>query len=163
MRKRRQIARCANRPLRRDAGIDARVDQSYERVNRLRPHAGMPPSQTDGFQCHDEAHGAVGEARAGTDAMRQHKIRLQLGEFVRCDHGLSHLAEPGVDSIDHLASCDHIVDHRMAAFDRCKRTSVDLDWRGVAQYAAQLVEPDLTGHEVNNIVDPFHDCPIQAG
>jgi hypothetical protein len=117
VRERGQVARRADRALRRDARIDARVQQRHHRVDDLGPHSGETAREARHLEQHDEAHHRIVERRADADAMREDQVLLQQLELVGRDVRLRELAEAGVDAVDGPALLD---DARHGARAFCK-------------------------------------------
>ncbi len=109
MRQRGQVARRAHRALGRNARRDAVVGQRQQRLDQFRTHARMAARQADRLGRQDQAHRIGGQIAAGTDAVRQHQVALQLGQLVVRDARVRQLAEAGVDAVDDRVGVDDLL------------------------------------------------------
>ncbi len=112
-----EIARCADRALRRHDGNDVVREHRFQERDRLVANTGGALAQTHQLQRHHQP-GDVGRQRlADAGRMRQHDVLLQLGQIGGVDTNAGELAEAGVDAIDGLAFRDDLRDHLGAALD----------------------------------------------
>jgi hypothetical protein len=96
---RRQVARGADRALRRDPRHEAGVEHRQQRVDHLLAHARAPRARLPALSASISARPAR-QRRADADAVRADQVELQPVELVGRDARAGELAEAGVDAVD---------------------------------------------------------------
>ena len=112
-----EIARRADRALRRHDRRDAARKHRFEERERRRPHARRALRQRAELQRHHEPRRGDGRRLADAGCVRQHDVALELDEIRVGDADAGELAEAGVHPIDRLAAGDDALDRRRAGGD----------------------------------------------
>jgi hypothetical protein len=121
VRQRRQVARGADRALRRDRGHDPGVVQRHQRIHDPGAHAGIAARQAADLRQEDQAHHVVRQQLAGAHRVRQDQVALQLLQLVLRDMGLGQDAEAGIDAVGRIALGHDGPDRGGRGFDRAVR------------------------------------------
>ena len=100
MSQRRQVARGADRSLRRNAGQDVSVDQVDQGLQRLTPNSGGTTRQAGDLQHHQKTRHRIRQQRPDPAGVAENQITLQRLQVFRRDGGVGQQAEAGVDAID---------------------------------------------------------------
>ena len=140
MRERRQVARRADRPLRRNARHDAGVRDVHDQVDDFPAHARVPARERRGLQRHDEPDRRVVEQRPRSRAVRAHERALQLGQPRVVDARAREEAEAGVDAVDGIAAREDLRNRRGRGVHARLRRRVDGESRSVGPDRAQRPE-----------------------
>ncbi len=111
---RREVARGADRALRRNDRRHAAIEHRRDAVDRLRPHAGGALGEAAELQRHHQPRDGDGRRLAHACRVRQHDVALKLREIGLIDPHAGELAEAGVDSVDRLAAGEDALDRRGA-------------------------------------------------
>jgi hypothetical protein len=140
VRERRQVARCADRTLGRNARIDVGVQQLDHRLDDLGTHAGISASEARDLQQQHQAHDLVGQQRTDAYAVREDQVALQQLQLVVGDVGLRELAETRVDAIHRLALRDDCRDRGGAARQARARVRRERERLAAVREAVEVVE-----------------------
>ena len=100
MRQGRQVSGGPHRPLLGDAGIDAGIEQSDQRLDHLEPDAGIATGQAVYLEEQQQADGRLRHQRPGPGGVGKDDGPLQMLQLVPRDAGPRQEAEAGVDPVD---------------------------------------------------------------
>ena len=120
MGERREVARGADRALRRHDGRDAALEHRLEQRERRRAHARGALGERIELQRHHEPRRGDGRGLADAGGVREHDVALELGEVRVGDADAGELAEAGVHPIDRLAARDDALRRRRRPLRRAR-------------------------------------------
>ena len=138
VRERREVARGADRTARRNAWVDALVEQRAQGFDEHQPHTREALGQRDDFHQHDETDDVVIEIFADADGMRAHEVFLQAFEFVAADAHRCQAPEARVDAVDAAAAREQFVDDLGRFRDASARVGRQENLDGLAPRLPQL-------------------------
>ncbi len=144
MGERREVARGADRALRRNDRRHAPVEHRGDAVDRLRPDAGGALREARQLQRHHEPRDRERRRLADAGGVRQHDVALKFCEIGLVDPHGAELAEAGVDSVDGLAALEDALDRRGARRDLGAGCGIEDDL-AAAPDRAPVAEPGLAG------------------
>ena len=127
MRKRREIARRADRPLRRYHWSQPTGEHSLDEQKRLRLHARSALGQAAELQRHHQPRRRDRGWFADPCRVRQDDVALKLRQIGRLDSHGREFAEAGVDSVDRLATGQNPLDRRGARSHAGMMGGIDRD------------------------------------
>ena len=104
VRERRQIARCADGSLPRNARYDARIGHADDQLDHVPANAGIAAGQRGRLERENEPHRRGVERRTRARAVRAHERALQLGQARVVDPRARKETESGIDAVNGLAS-----------------------------------------------------------
>ena len=147
MRKRCQIARCADRPLRGNDRRDAFRQQAFQQLHRLPADARCAAPDGKQFQRQHQPRGIDVERFTNAAAMGEHQIALQLLGILRLDADARQLAEAGIDAIDRFIAIGCFTHQRRRRLDGGLRSIIELHGPALAPDCFQLFKPRFAGNE----------------
>jgi hypothetical protein len=115
MRERREIARRADRPLRRDARNDSGVRERDERFDHAPANPGVAARERGDLERNGETHDGIVDERPGACRVREHERALQLRKPRIVDPRTREQTETRVDAIDRFADATRWSTVRAAA------------------------------------------------
>ena len=104
----------------------------------------MPACKAHRLGGEHQAHYARFQRFAGSDAVRQHQIALQLGQALGRDDGLRELAEAGVDAVGDCACVEYALHHGLRGEQARARLWRQFQVQTACMDAAQAGEIDLS-------------------
>ena len=96
----REVSRGSDRTLRRDHGVDVRVQEGDERLERGAPDARVPFREAVRPEKHQRADGLLGNRLADAGRVTPDEVALQLGELPVRDDDVGELPEAGRHAVD---------------------------------------------------------------
>jgi hypothetical protein len=112
MRERREVARSANRPLRRNDRVDAQPQEVQEPVRHGGPRAREPERQRVHAQHQHRPHDIARQRLAHADGVTDEQVLLEPGGVGPVDRAVRERTEPGGQAVDDRAFVDELIDHR---------------------------------------------------
>ena len=144
----RQVAAGPHGALRRDDGVDARVQHRDQEVEGLGPDAAEALGQHVRAQHHEGARLRLVQRLADAGGVAAHQVELELAQLVARDDDVGEVAEAGVDAVDDLAARDRVVDHAARARDRLARARRETPTGAVAaRHRLEVVEGEARAVE----------------
>ncbi len=145
MRKRRQIARGADRALRGKTRDHARIGELRERVDHFPAHAGMTARQRGDLERDDEPHDRVVEQRSCACCVRAHQRALQFTQAVGVDPRAREGPETRVHAVYDAIFRQHAADGGRRRIDRVPRGRIDDQRRRRGPHTTQDFEREASG------------------
>ena len=145
VRQRCEVARGADRTLRRHIGHEARVVHGQQRVDHHFAHARVAARQAGGLEREHEAHDLGRERFADADAVRADQVELQRLQLRLADALVGQLAKAGVDAVDRHVAVGGALHHALAGADRIARRDRNAQLDHIAVNRLQLFQRDAAG------------------
>ena len=158
MGERREVARCADRSLRRNEGNQAGVVNGEERIDHGLANARVAARETRRLETEDQPDDRRGERIADADAVRADQVELQLRQVGAVDPRAGELAEAGVDAVDRRIAGRGPLHDRGAGADALARCGVDPQRRAAGVQSLQVVERQRTTDEIHQSIGRFRPC-----
>ena len=149
MGERREVARCADRSLRRNERNQAGVVNGEKRIDHRLANARVAARETRRLEAEDQPDDRRGERVADADAVRADQVELQLRQVGAVDARAGELAEAGVDAVDRRIAGRGALHDGGAGADALARCGVDPQRRAAAVQSLQVVERQRTADEIH--------------
>ncbi len=142
MRQRRKVAARTDRSARRDARVNAAIEQRDQRVERLEADAGEPLGQHVRAQRHRRPHRPRRQRMADPGSVAAQQVELQRLERVGRDLHVGKRSETGVDAVGRFVAARASIDDGPRCADAiaggvasARPVRRDRRWRGAARWS----------------------------
>ena len=126
-------------------GCTRAFSSADQRIERARPHAGIPARQHVGPERHGGAHGASRQRLADAGGVTAEQVQLQGAQRVVRDSHVGERSEAGVDAVDGFVALGLPGDHGARRFDALTRGRGETDRSIVVSDRGDVLERRATG------------------
>ena len=161
MGKRREVPARTDRSAARHDRQDIGFEEGKQRLDDLRPHAGMPACERVRAQQQHPAHRVVVERLSEPRGMTEDHPPLELDDPIRCDTNACEVSESGIDAVHGFAGIEDAAHRDLPRFHRRSRMFREHARPAPPGYLVEPLQPerhpvdgDRVGHRVRILEAP---------